>query len=105
YAPIVSNPFRLTSEDPLSTFAADVDTASYANVRRFLSNGQLPPTDAVRVEELVNYFRFAYPEPAGRRPVSITGEVGDCPWAPAHKLALIGVRAECTRGQQGHRPS
>jgi len=94
YSPIVSHPFRLTSDDPLSTFAADVDTASYANVRRFLSNGQLPPADAVRVEELVNYFRFAYPEPAGRRPVSITGEVGDCPWAPTHKLALIGVRAK-----------
>jgi hypothetical protein len=94
YAPIVSNPFRLTSDDPLSTFAADVDTASYANVRRFLANGQLPPADAVRVEELVNYFRFAYPAPAGRRPVSITGEVGDCPWAPTHKLALVGVRAK-----------
>ena len=93
YAPIVSNPFLLTSEHPLSTFAADVDTASYTNVRRFLSRGELPPPDAVRVEELVNYFRFAYPEPRGGDPVSITTEVGDCPWAPGHKLALIGLRA------------
>jgi Ca-activated chloride channel family protein len=93
YAPIVSNPFQLTSEHPLSTFAADVDTASYTNVRRFLSRGELPPPDAVRVEELVNYFRFAYPEPRGSDPVSITTEVGDCPWAPGHKLALIGLRA------------
>jgi Ca-activated chloride channel family protein len=93
YAPIVSNPFMLTTEAPLSTFAADVDTASYANVRRFLTSGQLPPVDAVRVEELVNYFRFSYPEPGGRRPVSITAEVGECPWAPTHQLALVGVRA------------
>ena len=93
YAPITSNPFYLTSEHPLSTFAADVDTASYTNVRRFLSRGELPPPDAVRVEELVNYFRFAYPEPKGSDPVSITTEVGDCPWAPGHKLALIGLRA------------
>jgi len=100
YAPIVSNAFRLTTDDPLSTFAADVDTASYANVRRFLTQGQLPPADAVRVEELVNYFRFAYPEPTGRRPVSITGEVGDCPWAPAHKLALVGVRAKAIEDRE-----
>src|SRR6185295_4781364 len=94
YAPIVSNPFMLTTDAPLSTFAADVDTASYANVRRFLTGGQMPPVDAVRVEELVNYFRFSYPEPGGRRPVSITAEVGECPWAPTHQLALIGVRAK-----------
>ena len=94
YAPIVANPFHLTSEHPLSTFAADVDTASYTNVRRFLSRGSLPPPDAVRVEELVNYFRFAYPEPKDGRPVSITTELGDCPWAEGHKLALIGLRAK-----------
>jgi Ca-activated chloride channel family protein len=93
YARFRSNRFQFTLEDPLSTFAADVDTASYTNVRRFLRNGQLPPPDAVRVEELVNYFRFAYPAPSRNRPVSVTAEVGDCPWAPGHKLALIGVRA------------
>ena len=93
YAPIRPNPFLLAADHPLSTFAADVDTASYTNVRRFLSKGQLPPADAVRVEELVNYFRFAYPAPADGRPVSITTEISACPWAPSHKLALIGLRA------------
>ncbi|MGE5836126.1 MAG: YfbK domain-containing protein [Acidobacteriota bacterium] len=94
YARIEKNQFKLTTDDPLSTFAADVDTASYANVRRFLTNGELPPVDAVRVEELVNYFRFSYPEPDSRRPVSVTTEVGDCPWARSHKLLLVGVRAK-----------
>jgi Ca-activated chloride channel family protein len=93
YAPIIANPFHLVVDQPLSTFAADVDTASYTNVRRFLTQGQLPPADAVRIEELVNYFRFAYPEPAKGRPVSISTEIGPCPWAPTHKLALIGLRA------------
>ena len=94
YAPIVSNPFLRTADHPLSTFAADVDTASYTNVRRFLTKGQLPPADAVRIEELVNYFRFNYAEPRDGRPVSITTEIGECPWAPGHKLALIGLRAK-----------
>ena len=65
YAHVAANPFRLTAGDPLSTFGADVDTASYTNVRRFLSQGQLPPRDAVRVEEFVNYFQFDYAEPRG----------------------------------------
>ena len=94
YAPIVSNPFLRTVDHPLSTFAADVDTASYTNVRRFLTKGQLPPPDAVRIEELVNYFKFNYTEPRDGRPVSITTEIGECPWAPGHKLALIGLRAK-----------
>jgi Ca-activated chloride channel family protein len=94
YAPIRSNPFLRTADHPLSTFAADVDTASYTNVRRFLTKGQLPPADAVRIEELVNYFRFNYAEPRDGRPVSITTEIGECPWAPGHKLALIGLRAK-----------
>jgi Ca-activated chloride channel family protein len=94
YAPIIANPFHLVADQPLSTFAADVDTASYTNVRRFLTKGQLPPADAVRVEELVNYFRFGYAAPTNGRPVSITTELSDCPWAPDHKLALIGLRAK-----------
>ena len=94
YAHIESNTFKLTTDNPLSTFAADVDSASYTNVRRFLSQGQLPPPDAVRVEELVNYFRFPYPEPPANQPVSITTDVGDCPWAPTHKLVLVGLRAK-----------
>jgi Ca-activated chloride channel family protein len=77
----------------VSTFSVDVDTASYANVRRFLNDGQLPPPDAVRTEELVNYFRFTYPGPRGGVPVAVTTELAPCPWNPAHQLALIGLRA------------
>ena len=94
YARIETNRFNLTTAEPLSTFAADVDSASYSNVRRFLSEGKLPPIDAVRVEELINYFRFQYPEPRGDRPVSVSTEVGAAPWAPNHKLVLVGVRAK-----------
>ena len=80
------------AQDPLSTFSIDVDTASYANVRRFLTQGQLPPKDAVRIEELVNYFRYDYPEPSGGAPFSVTTELAPCPWQPEHRLALIGLR-------------
>jgi len=96
YAHVPPNRFHYTREDPLSTFGADVDTASYANVRRFLSEGRLPPPDAVRIEELVNYFRFDYPAPRAGRPLSLTAEMADCPWAPAHNLVLIGARAAAT---------
>jgi Ca-activated chloride channel family protein len=93
YAPIRPNRFELTSEKKLSTFGADVDTASFTNVRRMLASGQEPPRDAVRIEELVNYFRFNYPSPRDGKPVAITTEIGDAPWAPSHKLVLIGARA------------
>ena len=93
YARIEPNRFRRTSLEPLSTFGADVDTASYSNVRRFLSEGRMPLADAVRVEELINYFRFDYALPTGRAAMALTTEIGDCPWAPSHKLVLIGARA------------
>jgi len=93
YSRFQPNPFKATVDYPLSTFGADVDTASYSNIRRFLSNGQLPPSEAVRVEELVNYFRFAYASPRDGQPIALTTEIGDCPWAPSHKLVLIGARA------------
>jgi Ca-activated chloride channel homolog len=96
YAHIDPNRFQFTRDEPLSTFGADVDTASYTNVRRFLSSGQLPPHDAVRVEELVNYFRFNYASPRGPQPLALTTEIGDCPWAPSHKLVLIGARARAS---------
>ena len=96
YAHVDPNRFQSTRDQPLSTFGADVDTASYTNVRRFLSSGQLPPREAVRVEEFVNYFRFGYAEPRGSRPIALTTEVGDCPWAPSHKLVLIGARAKAS---------
>ena len=100
YAHVDPNRFQSALQQPLSTFGADVDTASYSNVRRFLSNGQLPPRDAVRVEEFVNTFRFAYDEPRGTRPLALTTEVGDCPWAPAHKLVLNGARARASSTRQ-----
>jgi Ca-activated chloride channel family protein len=96
YAGVRPHRFNRTSDEPLSTFGADVDTASYANVRRFLSDGQLPPSAAVRVEEFVNYFRFPYAEPRGSHPIAVMTEVGDAPWAPGHKLVLIGARARAS---------
>ena len=96
YRHVRAHRFVRTLDAPLSTFGADVDTASYANVRRFLSHGQLPPEAAVRVEEFVNYFRFPYAEPRGGHPLSLTTEIGDAPWAPGHKLVLIGARARAS---------
>jgi Ca-activated chloride channel family protein len=92
YAGVVENVFRRVGEDPLSTFSIDVDTASYANVRRFLNDGALPPAAAVRVEEMINYFRFEYSQPKGNVPFSITTELTESPWNPKHRLALIGLQ-------------
>lgn len=96
YGHVAPNRFQRTLDRPLSTFGADVDTASYSNVRRFLSSGQLPPADAVRIEELVNYFHFDYAAPHDGRPIALTTEIGVCPWAPSHKLVLIGARAKAS---------
>jgi Ca-activated chloride channel family protein len=93
YAGITENRFRRVTEHPLSTFSVDVDTASYANVRRFLNDGRLPPVDAVRIEELINYFKYDYPAPRNGAPVSITTELAPAPWNPKHRLALIGLRS------------
>lgn len=84
----------------MSTFGADVDTASYANVRRFLSRGQQPPPDAVRIEELINYFRFDYALPGNTHPFALTTEIGECPWAPSHRLVLIGARAKAPASRE-----
>jgi Ca-activated chloride channel family protein len=92
YSPVEENTFLATAAHPLSTFSIDVDRASYANVRRFLTGGQLPPKDAVRIEELVNYFRYDYPPPTGDDPFSVTTEVFDCPWTPEHRLLSIGLQ-------------
>jgi len=93
YSRIRDNAFLAVAANPLSTFSIDVDTASYANVRRFLNAGQLPPPDAVRIEELLNYFRFDYPPPAGDAPFSVAAGVAACPWKPSHKLVQIGLQA------------
>ena len=94
YEFIEDNRFHRVTSDPVSTFSIDVDTASYSNVRRFLSAGRLPPADAVRSEELINYFRFAYREPSGKAPFSVTTELAACPWNPRHRLALVGLNAQ-----------
>ena len=94
YAKIVENDFLAVADAPLSTFSIDVDTASYANTRRFLRDGSLPPTDAVRIEEFVNYFDYNYPTPSGEFPFSVVAEVGDCPWAENHQLVHIGVQGQ-----------
>ena len=95
YAKIAENKFFDARKAALSTFALDVDNASYTNVRRFLNEGQLPPRDAVRVEEMLNYFRYDYPAPAPTSPdpVRISTELAVCPWNPAHQLARIGIQA------------
>ena len=92
YAPIIENPFTTVTSQPLSTFSIDVDTASYANVRRFLNARQLPPPDAVRLEELINYFPYDY-EPAGKdQPFSVHVDLAEAPWAPEHRLARVAIK-------------
>lgn len=94
YARIEDNRFLAAGSNPLSTFSIDVDAASYSNVRRFLSQGTLPPADAVRLEELVNYFSYTYPDRTGRHPFAVTTDVGPCPWAAEHRLVRIGLQAK-----------
>lgn len=93
YDRIVDNPFLLVRNRPLSTFSIDVDTAAYANMRRFINQGSIPPKDAVRIEELVNYFPYDYPPPAeADAPFAAHVEIGPCPWAAGHRLARIGIK-------------
>lgn len=93
YAHEDPNPIHQASADPVSTFSADVDTGAYANIRRFLRDGQLPPSDAVRVEEMINYFDYAYAIPQTRdQPFSVTTEVGPNPWNPKTRLLHIGIQ-------------
>ena len=93
YGVIDENPFIAVSAHPLSTFSSDVDRASYSNVRRFITEGQLPPRDAVRIEELVNYFPYSYAEPDDNDPVAIHTEVATAPWNHRHQLVRIGIQA------------
>lgn len=88
------NRFQDTLTTALSTFSIDVDTASYSNVRRFINSGKLPPADAVRTEEMLNYFRYDYPQPQDGQPFSVTAEVGECPWQPGHQLLLLGLQGK-----------
>jgi Ca-activated chloride channel family protein len=92
YDVIAENPFLTTASVPRSTFSIDVDHASYSNVRRFVRNGQRPPRDAVRLEELINYFPYEQPAPKGDDPVSIMTEVSVAPWNTTHRLVRVGLR-------------
>jgi Ca-activated chloride channel homolog len=94
YKEVADNQFYAAQIDPLSTFSIDVDTASYSNVRRFINGGKLPPKEAVRIEEMVNYFPYNYPQPTGDKPFSINTEVADAPWNPQHKLVQIGLQGK-----------
>jgi Ca-activated chloride channel family protein len=93
YDKIDDNQWTAVAARPLSTFSIDVDTASYANVRRFLNQGQRPPKDAVRIEELINYFRYDYPPPRDGQPFAVTTALAASPWNARHVLALIGLQA------------
>lgn len=94
YESFVENPFESPKSAPLSTFSIDVDNASYTNVRRFINNGQTVPKDAVRVEEMVNFFKYQYPQPTGEHPFSINTEYSDCPWNIQNKLVRIGLQGK-----------
>jgi Ca-activated chloride channel family protein len=94
YDEILDNPFVRVTQDPRATFSIDVDTASYANVRRFLNDGRLPPKDSVRIEEMVNYFRYHYPRPVDRDPVTIQIDSAPSPWSPEHRLVRIALKAK-----------
>ncbi len=87
-------PFVAVKDEPLSTFSIDVDTAAYSNVRRFLSQGQLPPADAVRIEEMINYFAYSYPQPTDGRPFAVAVHGAPAPWAPERQLVRIGVKGK-----------
>ena len=92
YSAIIENEFKSVKDQPLSTFSVDVDTSSYANVRRMLVAGQLPQPDAVRIEEMVNYFKYELPQPRDGRPFSVTTELSQSPWTPQHQLLRIALK-------------
>jgi Ca-activated chloride channel family protein len=94
YDLIQENKFLKVGAEPTSTFSIDVDAASYSNVRRFIMNNQLPPKDAVRIEELVNYFDYDYPQPEGEDPFEVITEVANCPWSPEHQLVHVGLQGK-----------
>ncbi|WP_339834268.1 von Willebrand factor type A domain-containing protein [uncultured Flavobacterium sp.] len=94
YELFVENPFSNPANEPLSTFSIDVDNASYTNIRRFINQGQVVPKDAVRVEEMVNFFKYNYSKPTDNHPFAIHTEYNDCPWNEKHKLIKIGLQGQ-----------
>jgi Ca-activated chloride channel family protein len=94
YNRIYENTFLEVENNPLSTFSIDVDTASYSNIRRFINRNSLPPKDAVRIEEMINYFTYEYPQPEGDHPFSIITEISTSPWNPSYRLVHIGLQGK-----------
>ena len=94
YDYLQEHPFLKVEQNPLSTFGVDVDTASYANIRRFIRDGQMPPKDAVRIEEMINYFTYNYPTPSTEKPFSVRTEVANCPWQENHKLLSLALKGK-----------
>jgi Ca-activated chloride channel family protein len=94
YDAAIENKFKNALQSPLSTFSIDVDAAGYSNLRRFLNNGSLPPSDAVRIEEMVNYFDYEYEQPKGNDPIKISTEISNAPWNTNHKLVKTGLQAK-----------
>jgi Ca-activated chloride channel family protein len=94
YGALVDNAFKSPWKAPLSTFSVDVDTASYTNIRRMIQGGQSVPANAVRIEEMINYFNYAYPQPEGRHPFSVNVETATCPWSPGHRLVKVGLQGK-----------
>jgi Ca-activated chloride channel family protein len=94
YDYLQEHPFLNVGQNPLSTFGIDVDTAAYANVRRFIRDGQMPPKDAVRIEEMINYFTYNYPTPSTDKPFSVRTEVANCPWQENHKLLSLALKGK-----------
>ena len=95
YDLIVENPFLSAKQNPLSTFSIDVDTASYSKTRLYLfDHHQLPPADAVRIEELVNYFVYDYQGPSDEHPFAANVEIAQCPWKPEHRLVRVGIKGK-----------
>ena len=94
YESFQENPFESAKSNPVSTFSIDVDNAAYTNIRRFINNGQTVPKDAVRIEEMINFFKYDYPQPTNQHPFSINTEYSDAPWNPNHKLLKIGLKGK-----------
>ncbi|MDG0993747.1 MAG: VWA domain-containing protein [Akkermansiaceae bacterium] len=94
YGALTDNAFKSPWKDPLSTFSVDVDTASYANVRRMIQSGNVVPKDAVRIEEMINYFAYDYPQPEGKHPFSVNVETASCPWNEKHRLVKVGLKGK-----------
>jgi len=94
YASVNENGYKNVKNNPLSTFSIDVDNASYSNIRRFINGGSIPPADAVRIEEMINYFKYNYPEPRGEHPFSVYTEVAVCPWNKRHQILHVGLRGK-----------